>query len=115
MSGLRTVHVPLGDRSYDVLVGSGARHELASMLPTTARRAAIITQPGIPLDVDPGIPCDVFHIGTGEDHKHLGTVESLCRSFARVRRQLPMVVAPSTNLPKQLRPPRNFIGPWAAY
>ena len=84
MSGLRTVHVPLGDRSYDVLVGSGARHELASLLPTTARRAAIITQPGIPLDVDPGIPCDVFHIGTGEDHKHLGTVESLCRSFARV-------------------------------
>ena len=40
MSGLRTVHVPLGDRSYDVLVGSGARHELSSLLPTTARRAA---------------------------------------------------------------------------
>ena len=29
MSAMRTVHVPLGDRSYDVLVGHGARHELA--------------------------------------------------------------------------------------
>jgi 5-deoxy-5-amino-3-dehydroquinate synthase len=84
MSAMRTVHVPLGDRSYDVLVGHGARHELASLVPATARRAAVITQPGIPLEVDPGIPFDVFHIGTGEDHKHLGTVESLCRSFARI-------------------------------
>ncbi len=84
MNRLRTVHVSLGERSYDVLVGHGARHELASLMPATARRAAIITQPGIPLDVDPGIAFDVFHIGTGEDHKHLGTVESLCRGFARV-------------------------------
>jgi len=83
-SGLRTVRVPLGDRAYDVLVGHGARHELASLLPATARRAAIVTQPGIPIEIDPGIPFDVFQIGTGEDHKHLGTIESLCRSFARV-------------------------------
>lgn len=82
--GLRTVHVPLADRSYDVLVGRGARHELASLVPPTARRAAIVTQPGIGVDVDPGVPFDVFQIGTGEDHKHLGTIESLCRSFARV-------------------------------
>ncbi len=83
-AGLRTVRVPLGDRSYDVLVGHGARHELASLMPATARRAAIVTQPGIPLEIDPGIPFDVFQIGTGEDHKHLGTIESLCRGFARV-------------------------------
>ncbi|MEZ5248561.1 MAG: 3-dehydroquinate synthase family protein [Ilumatobacteraceae bacterium] len=83
-SGLRTVHVPLADRSYDVLVGRGARHELASLVPPTVRRAAIVTQPGIGVEVDPGVPFDVFQIGTGEDHKHLGTVESLCRSFARV-------------------------------
>ncbi len=84
MSSLRTVRVPLGERSYDVLVGHGARHELASLIPSTARRAAVITQPGIPLEIDTGIPTDVFQIGTGEDHKHLGTIESLCRSFARV-------------------------------
>ena len=35
MSAMRTVHVPLGDRSYDVLVGHGARHELASLVPAT--------------------------------------------------------------------------------
>ena len=65
--GLRTVRVPLGERSYDVLVGHGARTELASLLPATARRAAVVTQPGIPLEIDPGIPYDVFQIGTGED------------------------------------------------
>lgn len=83
MSPLRTVRVPLSDRSYDVLVGHGARHELASLMPPKARRAAVVTQTGIPFDVDPGIPFDVFHIGTGEDHKHVGTIESLCRGFAR--------------------------------
>lgn len=29
-----TVRVPLGDRSYDVLVGNGARSELAALLPS---------------------------------------------------------------------------------
>ncbi len=66
-----TVRVPLGERSYDVLVGHGARRELAGLLPSTARRAAIVTQPGIPLDVDPGVPTEVFTIGQGESHKSL--------------------------------------------
>lgn len=79
-----TVRVPLGDRSYDVLVGRGARRELASLLPTGARRAAIITQQGIPFDVDPGIPFETFVIGDGEQHKSLATIEDLCRGFARM-------------------------------
>jgi 5-deoxy-5-amino-3-dehydroquinate synthase len=83
MSGLRTVRVPLADRAYDVVVGHGARHELAALVPASARRAAVVTQTDIPFTVDPGIPFDVFHIGTGEDHKHVGTIESLCRGFAR--------------------------------
>ncbi|MFZ4811334.1 MAG: 3-dehydroquinate synthase family protein [Ilumatobacteraceae bacterium] len=83
MSDLRTVRVPLADRSYDVLVGHGARHELATLMPPAAKRAAVVTQPGIPLEIDPGVPFDVFHIGTGEEHKHLGAIESLCRGFAR--------------------------------
>jgi len=78
-----TVHVPLADRSYDVLVGHGARAELASMLPPKAKRAAIVTQPGVPLDVDPGIATEVFWIGEGEEHKSLATIESLARGFAR--------------------------------
>jgi 5-deoxy-5-amino-3-dehydroquinate synthase len=78
-----TVRVPLGERSYDVLVGHGARRELAGLLPSTARRAAIVTQEGIPLDIDAGIPTEVFSIGNGEVHKSLATIEELCRGFAR--------------------------------
>ncbi|MEO8266403.1 MAG: 3-dehydroquinate synthase family protein [Ilumatobacteraceae bacterium] len=77
-----TIRVPLGERSYDVLVGHGARSELAGLLPSTARRAAIVTQPGIPLDLDPGMPTEVFTIGQGESHKSLATIEALCRGFA---------------------------------
>ena len=83
-AGLRTVQVPLGDRSYDVVVGHGARRALAGLLPRQARRAAVITQPGVPLDIDPGIPFEVFEIGHGEHHKTLATIESLCRGFARM-------------------------------
>jgi 5-deoxy-5-amino-3-dehydroquinate synthase len=82
MTNSRSVHVDLGDRSYDVLVGAGVRSELAAMLPKSARRAAIITQTGIPLAVDPGIPHEVFVIGQGEQHKSLATIETLCRGFA---------------------------------
>lgn len=79
-----TVRVPLGDRSYDVLVGSGARHDLASLLPAGARRAAIVTQEGIPFSVDPGIPSETFVIGDGEQDKSLATIEELSRGFARM-------------------------------
>ena len=77
-----TVHVPLGDRSYDVFVGHGARRELAALLPTTAKRAAIVTQAGIPVRVELGIPSETFVIGDGEHHKSLATIETLCRGFA---------------------------------
>ncbi|MEY2446518.1 MAG: 5-deoxy-5-amino-3-dehydroquinate synthase [Ilumatobacteraceae bacterium] len=78
-----TIPVSLGERSYDVLVGHGARHELAGLLPTTAKRAAIVTQQGIPLDIHPGLPAEVFTIGDGESHKSLTTIEALARGFAR--------------------------------
>ena len=77
-----TVRVPLGERSYDVLVGNGARSELAALLPSTTRRAAVVTQAGIPFDVDPGVPFERFEIGDGEQHKTLATIEQLCRGFA---------------------------------
>lgn len=83
-AGTRSVHVDLGDRSYDVLVGAGVRHELASMVPHSARRAAIITQEGIPFEADPGVEHKVFTIGHGEQHKSLATIESLCRGFANL-------------------------------
>jgi 5-deoxy-5-amino-3-dehydroquinate synthase len=78
-----TVPVELGDRSYDVLIGQGAREWLASVLPADAKRAAIVTQAGIDLAVDPGIEHDVFTIGEGEQAKSLTTVEDLSRAWAR--------------------------------
>jgi 5-deoxy-5-amino-3-dehydroquinate synthase len=75
--------VPLGDRAYDVIVGHGARSELAGLLPETATRAAIVTQAAIPVEIDPGIPAARFEIGAGEAAKSLSTVEDLLREFAR--------------------------------
>ncbi len=81
-----TVTVPLGPRSYAVLIGRGARAELAGMLPASARRAAVVTQEGVPFseeeDLDLGVPVERFEIGAGEGHKSLASVEALCRSFA---------------------------------
>lgn len=74
--------VELGERSYPVLVGAGARYRLLEHLPVGVKRAAIVTQPGIDVDVDPGVEHRTFTIGAGEDAKHLGTVEDLCRDFA---------------------------------
>ncbi len=77
------VPVALGDRSYEVLVGHGARHRLTEVLPPGVGRAAIVTQPGIDVSVDPGVEHRVWTIGDGEDAKSLATVESLCRGWSR--------------------------------
>jgi 5-deoxy-5-amino-3-dehydroquinate synthase len=76
------VEVPLGERTYPVMVGAGARHQLRQVLPLRAKRVAIVTQAGIPLAVDPGCEHRVFTIGHGEEHKTLATVDELCRGFA---------------------------------
>ena len=78
-----TVPVDLGDRSYDVLVGAGARHRLAEVVPPGAQRAAIVTQPDLPVTVDPGIEHRTFPIDQGEEAKNLDTIEQLCREFSR--------------------------------
>jgi 5-deoxy-5-amino-3-dehydroquinate synthase len=78
-----TVPVPLGERSYDVLVGAGARHRLLDVLPVGARRAAVVTQEPIGVDVDAGIEQRTFFIDEGEEAKCIETVEDLCRQFAR--------------------------------
>jgi len=80
------VRVPLpGDRSYPVLVGRGCADRLADGLATElprARRAAVVTQAGIGVAVDPGIEHRVFEVPDGETAKVLSTIEDLCRSFA---------------------------------
>ncbi len=78
-----TVPVDLGERSYDVLVGHGARHRLTELLPVGVRRAAVVTQAGVGVDVDPGVEHRTFTMGDGEAAKSLDTVEDLCRAWAR--------------------------------
>ena len=84
MNMLRRVQVPIAGRAYDVIVGHGAVAELDSLMPAPARRAAVVTQEGVPLTVDLHIPHVMFHIGHGEQHKSLATVGDLCRGFARM-------------------------------
>ncbi|MEJ7799693.1 MAG: 3-dehydroquinate synthase family protein, partial [Ilumatobacter sp.] len=84
MSELRRVTVSLGERSYDVIVGHGAAEFIGTVIPESARRAAIVTQAGVPLEIEANIEHERFEIGDGERHKTLETVGELCRSFARM-------------------------------
>ncbi|MGB6057678.1 MAG: 3-dehydroquinate synthase family protein, partial [Microthrixaceae bacterium] len=76
-----TVSLPDG-RNYPVLIGDGARNELASLVPERASRVAIVTQATVPVEVQTGREQKVFQIGDGESFKTLSTIESLCSSFA---------------------------------
>ena len=82
MDDVHRVTVPLGERAYDVVVGHGASSSCATMLPASARRAAIVSQATVPFAVDTGLPTQRFEIGVGEQHKTLATVEALARGFA---------------------------------
>ena len=77
-----TVTVPVPDRSYDAVVGRGVLREVAALVPTGAKRVAVVTQEGIDHPVDPGVEHRVFTIGAGEAAKSLATVEDLCRQWA---------------------------------
>ncbi len=81
---MRHVTVPLEERSYEVIVGHGAAEYLGTVLPQTAKRAAVVTQRGIPVEIVADIPYERFFIGGGEQHKTLDTVGELCRAFARM-------------------------------
>jgi 5-deoxy-5-amino-3-dehydroquinate synthase len=78
------VRVVLDERSYDVIVGPGARHFIAEMIPDSARRVAIVTQEGIGVSLECPIPTGVFFIANGEKAKSLAVVEELCRTFAQI-------------------------------
>jgi 5-deoxy-5-amino-3-dehydroquinate synthase len=86
MGEMNRVTVDLGDRTYSVVVGNGARNEAASLLPVTAKRVAIVTQAGIPSVFIPDFPLHqvtVHEIGVGEEHKSLSTIQMLCSAFAQ--------------------------------
>ena len=81
--GPTRVRVELAERGYDVLVGPGVRKEVFSCVPRGARRATVVTQAGIGVEVDPGVPFQVVTIPDGERAKSLATVEEICRAMAR--------------------------------
>jgi len=82
VTALRHVQVPIPGRSYEVVVGPGAAEFVGKLIPASARRAAVVTQEGLPLSVTANIPHEQFVVGHGEQHKTLATVEQLCRDFA---------------------------------
>jgi 5-deoxy-5-amino-3-dehydroquinate synthase len=84
---MHALSVDLAERSYPVLVGAGARHEVGRFLPPSTKSAVIVTQESIKeagwVDgLDPGVPSELFLIPDGEDAKTLATVETLTRRFA---------------------------------
>ncbi len=85
---VRALSVDLAERAYPVLVGPGARHEVARFLPPGAKSAVIVTQEAVKdagwvEGLDPGVPATTYVIPDGEDAKTLATVEDLARRFAR--------------------------------
>ena len=84
---VHALSVDLAERSYPVLVGPGARHEVARFVPSAAKAAVLVTQQSIKDagwvdDIDPGVPFEVCLIPDGEHAKTLATVETLTRFFA---------------------------------
>ena len=89
MTRSHTIRVQLGERSYDVVVGSGVRSQVFSALPSTARRALVITQDGIPFAISDdlksaGLSVSTLTIGDGEEHKSLSTIEAIMVECANI-------------------------------
>jgi 5-deoxy-5-amino-3-dehydroquinate synthase len=84
---MRQIPVELGPRTYPVVIGDGARHELPSVLPRSAQRAIFVTNQAVVdagwlTGLNPGVPYQVSIIPDGEAHKTMATVETLSRTFA---------------------------------
>ena len=76
----KRVRVNLGERAYEVVIGSGAVRELPSLLPERATRVLVVTQAGIPFDVSALLGSRTVRrheIGAGESAKSIDTVMSI--------------------------------------
>jgi 5-deoxy-5-amino-3-dehydroquinate synthase len=70
-----TVPVELGERRYDVIIGSGVRHRLAAVVAATgARRAAVVSARPKEWTPDPGVPTTYLAARDGEEEKTLAGV-----------------------------------------
>lgn len=81
---IQRVRVDLAERSYDVVVGHGAKSELAGSIPKSAKRAVVVTQSNIGFIVETNLPTTIINIGFGEQHKTLLSIADLCSEFAKV-------------------------------
>lgn len=79
---MKTATVALGKRSYTIYVGSGTLSVLSELIPPNAKRVAVVTQKGIPHQLELALPCSVHLLGDGEGAKSMSEVERLCREFA---------------------------------
>jgi len=82
---MRIEQVSLGERSYPVVVGRGARAEIDALLPREARRVAVVTDAGVPRTLLPELgdrSVTVHVIEPGESAKTLSAIESLCGQFS---------------------------------
>ena len=70
-------------RSYPIHIGRGASRRLADVVPDRAERVAVITQPGIGVEVDSGREQRTFLLDPGEESKQLATVGELASAMAR--------------------------------
>ncbi len=77
------LEVPLGSRSYPVIVGETALEQLPSLIPEDASRIVLVTQKGIEAPINVGIASSTHFIPDGEEAKSLSVVEELCSNFAR--------------------------------
>jgi len=85
------VTVELGARTYDVVLASGARHELAELIrerAPQARVAAIVTSPSLSaqpwFNVETGLVQHVIEVPDGEAAKSLAGLEELCEELAQL-------------------------------
>ncbi|HXW81506.1 MAG TPA: 3-dehydroquinate synthase family protein [Acidimicrobiales bacterium] len=65
-----------------MLVGRGARHNLGSVVPAGAKKAAVVTQAAVGVPVETGLEQRTFCLAAGEQAKSMTSVEQLCRGFA---------------------------------
>lgn len=80
---MRTVHVPIGDRSYDVIIGDHVLDDINRHIPEDANRVAIVTQANIPVELNITKPAKQFVVPYGEGAKSFHALEHLLRGFAQ--------------------------------
>ncbi len=85
------VEVELGERTYDVVLADGARHQLAELIARrapNARAAVIVTTPGIAaqpwFDLKTGVDQHVLSVPDGEAAKSLDVLATLLEDVARL-------------------------------